>query len=118
CTGETADVDGLINVVFHITQNAAGGLVLNGEANLQHVTAVGHSSGIRYHIVGRSVLGFGGPFVATPGGALVSNFVLNQLWASEGSSVNLFAHFTLVFVINPNGDLTANVEKIDFDCKG
>jgi len=118
CTNEDVLFDGPINIVFHVTEDAAGGLTLNGSANFQGVSGVGTQSGLRYELVGRSVRGVNGPVVLAPGGTFVFQLGISQTWVSQGGGGNLGFLPNIVFVIDANGNVTANVSIDEVSCKG
>ncbi len=118
CTGEDVIFHVQVHVVDHVTEDAAGGLHINGSANFQGSYGVGQTSGLMYRLVARSGFGFNGPYNVT-NGAEVGVFVFRQRWVSQGSGDNLaiLAHITLIF--NANGELTAYKFELPPDqCQG
>ncbi len=79
---------------------------------MQHGTATGLTTGTRYTLqaVQQSTENFNDPGVEH---TLTSQLLVNS--QDEGS--NLLAHTTFHLTVTPNGDLTAFVSNISFECR-
>lgn len=114
CTGEDVALSGSFQVVVHITADASGGFHLAAEGNAKNVSGTGLDSGISYRATG----GFWDEFNSS--GAAQETFtsasVFNAL--SQGSASNLVLHGVFHFTIDANGNLTAFVDDVSFECLG
>lgn len=113
CTGEDVTVSGYFQVVFHITEDANGGIHVAVEGNASQVSGVG-TSGTKYRATG----GFWEEFNVPAGGAIDYTLVDVINLISQGSGDNFAFHVTLHFTVDANGNPTAEVVNISAECRG
>jgi len=112
--GETVFFTGDIHVVFAVTTDGAGGVHVEGHANLRG-TGVGATTGNTYKVNGDN------PFVSdlsqnTTGGASEFTAIDNNRVISKGSDGNLIFRFFIHVTINANGTVTSNVVATQVIC--
>jgi hypothetical protein len=117
CIPEPSRIEGTIQTVFHVTEDAAGGLHFSTKSVYQGVSAVGLETGAHYQIVGSA---FGqqtfngrGDFPTT-----FTYVVPAHVIGAGGKEVGGFDFFFLAHLtLNANGELTADVEQLREQCR-
>ena len=117
CTEEDVIFDIRIHVVDHVTEDATGGLHINGSANFQGSKGVGQTSGLTYRLVGRSGQGFNGP-VNDTNGASVDHFVLKQRWVAQGNADDRALVTVWTFIVDANGEVIVDTFESEDECDG
>jgi hypothetical protein len=113
CANEILDVTSRIDVVANPHTDASGGIHFGPLHMEQHGTATGETTGTRYLF--QSVQNSTDNF-SDPGEEFTLTGLLHVI--SHGSASDLLAHTTFHLTITPNGDLTAFVSNISFECRG
>lgn len=113
CTGETVVLTGKILVIFHQTEDGAGGFHETLMLVPRGITATG-TSGTRYRAVG----GHSDSFNTGPGRATTFTLTVMFSVVSEGGTDNFVGKATVHFTVNANGEPTAEVEEIRLECRG
>ena len=115
CTGEPVRFTGNLLIVFHITEDAKGGIHVQEHFQPQGVSGTGLESGEQYRAVGvsRRDLYFA-PGEEVREFTRVSRFFI----VSKGPSENLLVAATIHVTINPNGEVTAEIDRLTSRCVG
>jgi hypothetical protein len=116
CNGELVEVSGDLHFVFNVVLNPRGGITVVSSDNPQGITGVGLTTGTQYQGTGgaRNIIAIGSPTTSALSFTIISNFRL----VSEGSSDNFLVHETIHFTLTPDGEVTAEVVKLEATCKG
>ena len=115
CTGEDLVVSGYITLHFQYTTDANGSEHFVFQFTSQHVVAIGVTTGTRYQ---------------NPGGESAT-YIFNPSAGSEETDVGVGLHFVgpgpdnnelailrVHMTFNANGEITANVDRVEFKCNG
>ena len=113
CLGEAVTFVGDGLLVIHRTTLPNGSRVLVVHANPQGAVAVGASSGLTYRIAASDGLAR----VVAPSGTFVATFTANLNVVGPGGSSGFFGHIILHVSVTPDGDVTADIEIVDIDCR-
>jgi hypothetical protein len=113
CTGELVQFTGDILFLFHITEDANGGLHVQEHGSAAGITGTGES-GTQYRLVGVTR----DEFYFAPGEPREETFVNRFHVVSKGSSDNFLVDQTMHLTINANGEPTAEVIREDLQCVG
>jgi hypothetical protein len=112
--GESVALAGEIEIHSHSTEDANGGVHLSTHVRPSHVVGIGLSTGAIYR-------GTGGTFEAEGDAAggypATYSFVNNFRIIGQGPGNNLTMHMTVHQTMNANGELTADVDLTNSDCK-
>ena len=111
-TGEIVKLSGDLHALFHVTIDNAGGFHFQSHFNPKGVSGLGLASGDKYRATGVTRFGFnahGLPFEFTS----INNFRI----IGKGKGNNLLIHMVFHLTVNANGDVTASVSNVKFDCK-
>jgi hypothetical protein len=113
CTGETVLVtSGVVHTVFDITVSASGNFVLGTHQNYQNLAGVGETTGTTYTGSSTSEMqSFSGSVPANV--TTAADFELN----AKGSAPNFKMHLLEVFVIDGQGNVTANIANFSSTCE-
>jgi hypothetical protein len=112
--GESVDLSGSINFLFHSTFDQSGGMHVQLKSNLQGVSGVGTTTGAKYRASDSETLVFNvdvddAPFESTS----VSSFNI----IGQGKGNNFVLHESAHFTVDANGDVTAQHDNFGVDCK-
>lgn len=112
CTGEPLYVSGKAHVVWHVTEDPAGGLHVVSKTN-QQLVGIGLVSGDQF----QGSVNYNASFY-TRGGAPITYTVTNRFsLTGRGTASNgmFFARFHIT--VSANGEVTASVDEVRGDCK-
>jgi len=112
--GETVDVSGSLNFVFHSFFDSAGGQHLQLKSNLQGVSGIGLTTGTKYQMSDSETFVFN---VAADDAPNETTTVSNMRVTGQGPGNNFLLHETAHFTINANGTVTAQHDNFSVDCK-
>jgi len=112
--GETVDISGSLNFVFHSFFDSAGGEHLQLKSNLQGVSGVGLTTGTKYQASDSETFVFN---VAADDAPNETTAVSNMQVTGQGPGNNFLLHETAHFTINANGTVTAQHDNFSVDCK-
>jgi hypothetical protein len=113
CSGEIISVRGELLLITHVTEDSSGGLHAQVTFVPREVLGVS-ASGTRY----REVVGQRQRFNISGQGTLTETFTTEFFLISEGGSDNLLERATVHVTITPDGDVTAFVNNVSFECVG
>jgi hypothetical protein len=114
CTGEQVRVTGALHILFHVTEDANGGLHVQEHFQPQGASGTGLESGTRYRGVGVTRSGAYIP----PQGLRETTFIDRFYFVSKGPSDNMLAKATIHVTFNANGDPTAELVRLETKCAG
>ena len=103
-------VDGTLHTVFHVTETP-NGLRLSVHENPQGLTGTGLTTGDTYHATGS----FNAHLHLAPG--VTENFQRQYLLIGPGPDNNFTVHQTGHVTLTPDGDITADFDKITIECR-
>jgi hypothetical protein len=114
CPGsEIIEASGVVQIVIHVTVDNNGGVhtkVLDKET----LSGVGLTTGTKYHVKElRSVHNFQG----SGGLPITITFVDQDRVISQGKGQNFLLHTLFHITVNENGEITAELQKIDIRCQ-
>jgi len=114
CTEEAVQLTGDVNFLFHVTEDANGGLHVQLHTSAQGITGTGLESGTQYRVVGvtRDEYYFG------PGETREETYVNSVRLVSNGSSDNLLVTQIFHVTFNANGEPTVELVREDIQCAG
>jgi hypothetical protein len=113
CSGENISLSGELLLITHVTEDSSGGL--HAEVTFVPRKILGVSaSGTRY----REVVGQRQRFTISGQGTLTETFTTEFMLISQGGEDNLLERATAHVTITPNGDVTAFVNNVSFECVG
>jgi hypothetical protein len=113
CSGENISLSGELLLITHVTEDSSGGLHAQITFVPREVLGV-DASGTQY----REVVGQRQRFNVSGQGTLTETFTTEFMLISEGGSDNLLERATVHVTITPNGDVTAFVNNVSFQCVG
>jgi hypothetical protein len=113
CSGELIHFTGQLHAVFHITNDAAGGIHAAAQFTFADVKGIGEVSGGEYRLPTTATSTFhtnseGFPIIATEHST--SNVI------GQGQLPDSKAHLLIHFTINENETVTAEVVQARFEC--
>jgi hypothetical protein len=108
--GELVQLSGSLQIVLTTTFDAAGGIHTYSHFNPQGVSGVGLSSRTTYRGAGVTM------FQLNQSSGIVQTAVNTFLLIGSGKAPNLRVQENLVFVLNPNGTVTAAVDNVRVTC--
>jgi hypothetical protein len=108
CTGEDVELSGTIHLV---SQTQSDGSEV-GHFNFQGVSGVGLTSGTTYRASAVDHVRLGAPFPSD------IHSVRSLRLISPGPEDNLLIKFLFHITVNANGEITAEVEDVNSECKG
>jgi hypothetical protein len=114
CTGEQIRVTGALHILFHVTEDANGGLHVQTHFQPRGVSGTGLESGTRYRGVGVTRTGV---YIA-PGGLRETTLVDRFYFVSKGPSPNMLQKATIHVTFNANGEPTAELVRLETKCAG
>lgn len=115
CGGEDVRLSGTINNVIRFTQDANGGLHINGgHTNFQGVSGIGLTTGDKYIFAG----GVNDISNIREVSANEFTFLAHGRLISQGSELNQLASTQVHVTFNANGEITAVTQQFKFECKG
>jgi hypothetical protein len=114
CTGEPVHFTGELHILFHLTEDANGGLHVQSHFQPQGVSGTGLVSGEQYRAVGvtREEAYF------PPGELRETTFIDRFYFVSKGPSENMLATTTTHVTFNANGEPTAELFRLELKCAG
>jgi hypothetical protein len=113
CSGENISLSGQLLLITHVTEDSSGGLHVQITFVPREVLGVS-ANGTQY----REVVGQRQRFNISGRGTLTETFTTEFMLISEGGSDNLLERATTHVTITPNGDVTAFVNNVSFECVG
>jgi hypothetical protein len=117
CTGELVQLTGDLTFLFHVTEDANGGLHVQQHGSAAGITGTGES-GTQYRLVGVTREEAYFPPGAPPEEPREATFVNRFHVVSKGSSDNFLFDQTVHVTFNANGEPTAEVIRTDITCAG
>jgi hypothetical protein len=114
CSGELVPLTGQLNSVFHITEDAAGGIHVATEFNFANVQGTGEVSGGQYRVptVSRSTA-----TTDSDGFPVIVSEETSSIVIGQGQLPDERVHFTFHITINENETVTADVFAFRAECK-
>jgi hypothetical protein len=112
--GEVIEVSGTLHVREHTTYDSNGGVHTMALAHPQGVSGVGLTTGDKYHATGMTMERYNAS-LAREGSqyTLLNNFRL----IGQGKGNNYLVHQNIHVTVNANGEVTADVDNVTFDCR-
>ena len=113
--GESVELTGELHILMTLTEDSAGGMHGKAHFQPQGVTGVGDVTGDKYQATGVTQDQFhiapddGYPYEYT----YINNFRI----IGQGKGNNYLVHQTVHLTINANGEVTAEVDNYEVDCK-
>ena len=119
CTGEQIRVTGALHILFHVTEDANGGLHVQHHAQPQGggLLGTGEESGTQYRVVGVTRDETYVP-PGAPGEFRETTFVNRFHIVSSGPSDNSLLDATIHVTFNANGEPTAELVRLETKCAG
>ncbi|HEX6371391.1 MAG TPA: hypothetical protein VF006_20910 [Longimicrobium sp.] len=108
--GEIVQVEGTLHTVFHITETP-NGLRISIHENPQDVNGTGLTTGDTYHATGS----FNAHLHLAPG--VTESRQRQFLLVGPGPDNNFTVHQTSHITVTPDGDVTADFDKITIECR-
>ena len=112
CAGETVELNGNLHILFLLTADAAGGLLLKAHFQPQGISGFGLTTGVKYQATGETqeethlkVLPFEDTFV--------NNFKI----IGQGPGNNLLIHENFHITVNGRGIVTVLHDNASVNCK-
>jgi hypothetical protein len=112
--GENVNLQGQIEITTHSTENEDGGVRMWSHFRPSGVVGVGAVTGLRYRGTGMS---FEGEGYNSDGDPTVYHFVNNFWIIGQGPGNNALMHMVIHQSYNADGELTADVDLTNTDCK-
>jgi hypothetical protein len=112
CIGESVDFTGVIHIVNKFQENN-GHLLSMAHVNVK-LDGYGLMSGDLYQGMQEEEVIISGQYPEYP---LESTNIINVRFIGKGTAKNFISHVTLHITINANGEMTAQVEDTNADCK-
>jgi hypothetical protein len=112
--GENVNLQGQIEIRTHSTENDDGGVRMWSHFRPSAVVGVGEVTGLKYRGTGMT---FEGEGYTSDGDPSVYHFVNNFRIIGQGPGNNLLMHMVIHQTLNGNGELTADVDISNSDCK-
>jgi hypothetical protein len=112
--GESILINGVIHIKGHVTYDANGIGHFFGKENMQGVSGVGLLTGTKYQFID-SRMQLANDHLTTSNGK-EAVFVIATRVISHGPANNLRDQAVFHMIYNANGELTAYLDKITFDC--
>jgi hypothetical protein len=114
CTGEPLLLTGELHILFHVTNDANGGLHVQTQFQPQGASATGQVSGEQYRGVGvtRDEAYFPSEELRE------TTFIDRFYFVSTGPSDNMLATTTTHVTFNANGEPTADLFRLELKCAG
>ena len=109
--GEEVLLSGTLHDLFSITANSAGGFRVKVLDNPQGISGTGLTTGDKYQATGMTT----SIFTVTTGST--DTFVNRFLIRGQGTDNDFLVRDTYHVTINANGELTAYVDNVSFECK-
>jgi hypothetical protein len=109
--GELVTLSGDLHVLVRFTQSKQGGIHAGVHFQPQGITGVGDTTGDRYQATGVTQ----DQFNATVG--VEETFINNFRIIGQGTGNNYLVQNLFHITINPNGTLTAFVDRLSVDCR-
>jgi hypothetical protein len=112
--GELVRLTGELHVLFLVTFDQDGGLLVASHFQPMGVTGLGEVTGDRYQATGitRDNENF------RPAGYPFETTYVNNFWiVGQGSGNNFLVHQTFHITVNANGELTTQVDNFRTECK-
>jgi hypothetical protein len=119
CTDELVLLTGELHILFHVTEDANGGLHVQHHAQPQGggLLGTGEESGTQYRVVGVTRDETYVP-PGAPGEFRETTFVNRFHIVSSGPSDNSLLDATIHVTFNANGEPTADLERVEIKCAG
>jgi hypothetical protein len=114
CTGEQILVTGELHMLFHVTEDANGGLHIQQHFQPQRALGTGLESRTQYRGVGVTQ----NQVYIAPEGLRETTFVNRFYFVSKGPSDNMLVTATTHVTFNANGEPTAELVRLDTKCAG
>ena len=112
--GEIANLTGDLHSLFHVTQDAHGGLTVVSHNQPQGISGVGLTSGDSYQGTGVTRETYR---VNLSGLPFTDTFVNNFRMIGQGTGNNYLVHQTFHFTINANGEVTGWADNFRVECQ-
>ena len=109
--GEEVHLTGKIHVVIHSTLDGAGGAHVKLHASDQGISGTGLTTGDKYQRTGATNIEFN----AKVGFERSAGATFN--WIGQGNGNNFLVHVLFHVTVNPDGSVTALVDKFSIECK-
>ena len=111
--GETVDLTGTLNVVFHTTING-NNFSAKYHFQPQGISGLGETTGDKYNATGVTQEHFSGSF---SNGQFEDTFIDNFRIIGQGSGNNYLIHENSHVTVNANGQVTVVIDNFTADCK-
>lgn len=112
CAGETVELSGKLHVLFLLTADAAGGLLLKAHFQPQGVSGFGLTTGVKYQATGETQEET--HFKSLP---FEDTFVNNFKIIGQGPGNNLLIHEDFHITVNGQGIVTVVHDNLSISCK-
>lgn len=115
CDGEAINLTGKMHVLAHVTTDARSGRHVELQISTENVKGIGTISGNEY--VSSSTHNINTNDAETLSGQSEYTETTKFLLAGKGKLSDLFAKTTLHITVNANGEVTAEVTKVECRCQ-
>lgn len=112
CAGETIELSGNLHILFLLTPDAGGGLLLKSHFQPQGISGFGLTTGVKYQATGETQEET--HFKALP---FEDTFVNNFKIIGQGPGNNLLIHENFHIAVNGKGIVTVLHDNVSVSCK-
>lgn len=112
CAGETVELSGNLHILFLLTPDAAGGLLLKSHFQPQGISGFGLTTGVKYQATGETQEET--HFKTLP---FEDTFVNNFKIVGQGPGNNLLIHENFHITVNGKGIVTVLHDNVSVSCR-